>query len=154
VVLAKVLGLAKWTEGARHEVHEESMFLVSTDGHVIHFKIDEVNVLAGPGRGVIGIKLAPDDVCIGGALVSRRFDKMDVETSGGQTRELGGGKPTVGRGGLGHQEVKRTQFVRVKPPPIELTDWEALEEASGEKNGNGKHKDPGRNGKHSGGLFD
>src|SRR2546422_3483168 len=27
--------------------------------------------------------------------VSSRFTKMDVETSGGQTRELGGGKPTV-----------------------------------------------------------
>jgi DNA gyrase subunit A len=155
VVLAKVLGQSRWTEGAKHEVREESMFLVSADGHVIHFRIDEVNILSGPGRGVIGIKLLKDDVCIGGALVSSRFTKMDVETSGGQTRELGGGKPTVSRGGTGYQEVKRTQFVRIKPPAIELNDWEALELANGNgKNGNGK-KDPERNGKHgSGGLFD
>jgi hypothetical protein len=34
-------------------------------------------------------------------------------------------------------------------------DWEAIELAAGNgKNGNGKHKDPERNGKHSGGLFD
>jgi DNA gyrase subunit A len=156
VVMAKVLGQTKWTEGAKHVVYEESMFLVSADGHVIHFRIDEVNVLSGPGRGVIGIKLGKDDVCIGGALVSSRFTKMDVETSGGVVRELGGGKPTVGRGGLGHQEVKRTQFVHVLPPPIDLVDWEAIELAAGNgKNGNGKHKDPERNGKHSGGnLFD
>jgi DNA gyrase subunit A len=122
---------------------------------VIHFRIDEVNVLSGPGRGVIGIKLGTDDECIGGALVSSRFTKMDVETSGGVVRELGGGKPTVGRGGLGHQEVKRTQFVRVQPPPIDLMDWEAIELAAGNgKNGNGKHKDPERNGKHGGNLFD
>jgi hypothetical protein len=61
----------------------------------------------------------------------------------------------VSRGGTGYQEVKRTQFVRIKPPAIELNDWEALELANGNgKNGNGK-KDPERNGKHgSGGLFD
>jgi DNA gyrase subunit A len=156
VVVAKVLGQFKWLEGKRHKVIEESMFLVSEGGHVIHFPIEEVNVLSGAGRGVIGIKLADDDRCIGGALVSSRFTKMDVETSGGQTRELGGGKPTVSRGGTGYSEVKRTQLVRIKPPPIDLTDWEALEEALGEKNGkngNGK-KDPERNGKHSGGLFD
>ncbi|MBO0698122.1 MAG: DNA topoisomerase 4 subunit A [Zavarzinella sp.] len=152
VVLAKVLGQFKWTEGKRHKVVEESMFLVSEDGHVIHFPIEEVNVLSGAGRGVIGIKLGDGDKCIGGALVSSRFTKMDVETSGGQVRELGGGKPTVGRGGTGYQEVKRTQFVRIKTPPIDLTDWEALELATGEKNGNGKH--PERNGKHTGGLFE
>src|SRR5262249_27338933 len=139
VVLAKVLGQTRWTEGARNQVSEESMFLVSADGHVIHFRIDEINVLSGAGRGVIGIKLAEDDVCTGGALVSSRLTKMDVETSGGQTRELGGGKPTVSRGGTGYQEVKRTQFVRIQPPAIELNDWEALEAANGNgKNGNGK----------------
>jgi len=155
VVLAKVLGQFKWTEGKKHKVVEESMFLVSEDGHVIHFPIEEVNVLSGAGRGVIGIKLSDDDKCIGGAVVSSRFTKMDVETSGGQVRELGGGKATVSRGGSGYQEVKRTQFVRIKTPPIDLTDWEALELALGEKTANGKNgKHPERNGKHSGGLFD
>ena len=155
VVLAKVLGQHRWVEGKRTHIVEESLFLVSTDGRVIHFSIEEVNVLSGAGRGVIGLKLADDDTCLGGALVSGRFTKMEVETSGGQTRELGGGKPTVSRGGSGYSEVKRTQFIRIKPPPIDLNDWEALEEATGEKNGkngNGK-KDPERNGKHGGGCL-
>src|SRR5262249_39060306 len=35
---------------------EPSMFLASREGHVLHFAIDEVNVLAGAGKGVQGIK--------------------------------------------------------------------------------------------------
>src|SRR5262245_66228669 len=96
------------------------MFLVSEDGHVIHFSIEEVNVLSGAGRGVIGIKLSDDDKCIGGAVVSSRFTKMDVETSGGQVRELGGGKATVSRGGPGYEEGRRTQFVGMQTQASEL----------------------------------
>ncbi|MSR53694.1 MAG: DNA topoisomerase 4 subunit A [Gemmataceae bacterium] len=147
VVLVKLLGQYRWIEGKRTKIEEESIFLVSTEGRVIHFNIKEVNVLSGAGRGVIGIKLAEGDTCIGGALVSGRFDKLDVETSGGITREFGGGIPTIGRGGVGKQEVKRTQFVKIKPPPIDLADWEAIEE------GNDKAK-PERNGKKPGGLFE
>jgi DNA gyrase subunit A len=153
VVLAKVLNQYHWVDGKRTKIVEETMFLVSAEGHVIHFRIEEVNVLSGAGRGVIGIKLHDDDKCIGGALVHGRFTKMDVETSGGQTRELGGGKPTVGRGGSGHQEVKRTQFVRIVAPPIELTDWEAIELAA-EKAAEREAKLHERNGQKDGGLFD
>ena len=131
---------------------EESLFLVSAEGHVIHFKLDEVSVLAGAGRGVIGIKLAEVDTCIGGALISKRMDKFDIETSGGINRPFGGAIPTVGRGGAGKQEVKRTQFVRVVPPAIELTDWEAIEAGASGKDA--KIKDPGRNGPAKGELFD
>ena len=104
VVLAKVLGQYRWVDGKRTKIDEETMFLVSTEGHVIHFPIDEVNVLSGAGKGVIGIKLHDDDKCIGGALVHGRFTKMDVETSGGITQEFGGGIPTVSRGGTGRQD--------------------------------------------------
>lgn len=38
------------------------------------------------------------------------------------------------RGGKGHEAVKRTDFVRVVPPPIELVDWEKVEEKNGERN--------------------
>jgi hypothetical protein len=33
----------------------------------------------------------------------------------------------VGRGGKGFEAVKRRSFVRVIPPPIALTDWDAVE---------------------------
>ena len=40
---------------------DKSLFLVSRDGHVLHFAIEEINLIAGVGKGVIGIKLEDDD---------------------------------------------------------------------------------------------
>jgi DNA gyrase subunit A len=121
---------------------ETSIYLASADGHVIHFALDEINVLAGVGKGVMGIKLAEGDTCLGGALMSGRFDKMVLETSGGRTMEFGPAKyEQTSRGGKGFEAVKRANFVRVVPPPIELVDWDQVEgkEAKGraEANGNG-----------------
>jgi DNA gyrase subunit A len=107
---------------------EETIYLASASGHVIHFVLEEINILSGAGKGVMGIKLADDDVCLGGALMSGRFDKMVLETSGGKTMEFGRGKYDVtSRGGKGFEAVKRASFVRVVPPPIELVDWDKVE---------------------------
>lgn len=111
---------------------EETMFLASVHGHVIHFSLEQVNVLAGVGKGVLGMKLEKKDTCLGGAIIGSRFDAMVVETAGGKTMEFRRGKyEPSNRGGKGFEAVKRTTFVRVVPPPIELVDWEALE---GKKN--------------------
>jgi len=136
VVMAKVLA------------DEESMFLASKDGHVIHFPLDQINILSGAGKGVIGIKLSEGDVCLGGALVSNRHDALSVETSGGITKEFRrGAYPCVNRGGRGHEVVKRAELARVVPAAIELVDWEAVEagnvgrpkpENKPEQGGNGK----------------
>jgi DNA gyrase subunit A len=123
---------------------EESLFLASQEGHVIHFPLDEVNILSGAGKGVMGIKLADGDVCLGGALINNRHDALAVETAGGKTMEYRrGAHPPTGRGGKGFEAVKRTTFTRVVPPPIELVDWDAVEgkakkeEKSVERNGDG-----------------
>jgi len=123
---------------------EETIYLASTEGHVIHFKVEEINVLSGAGKGVMGIKLADGDSCLGGALMSGRFDKMVLETSGGKTMEFGRLKYEItSRGGKGFEAVKRTNFVRVVPPPIELVNWDEIE-GKAEKNGkaetNGEQK--------------
>jgi DNA gyrase subunit A len=131
---------------------EESLFLASQSGHVIHFSVSEINVLSGAGKGVQGIKLSKDDVCLGGALISGRFDMLQVETAGGKTMEFRKGKyePTA-RGGKGFEAVKRTTFVRVVPPPVELVDWDSVEgkedKSKPERNGN-------TNGDGQRGLFD
>jgi DNA gyrase subunit A len=130
-----------------------SIFLVSASGHVIHFPIDEINVLSGAGKGVVGIKLAEGDTCLGGQLMTGRGDTMMVvETSGGKMMEFGGGKETTGRGGKGFEAVKRTNFVRVVPPAIQLVDWDKVE-------GKGEEKSKSANGKAEAngeerGLFD
>jgi len=115
---------------------EESIFLASAQGHVIHFPVDEINILAGVGKGVMGIKLADDDTCLGAVLVSERNPAMATETANGKTLEFKGTKYEItGRAGKGFEAVKRTTFLRVVSPPIELVDWDQLEgKKNGEKN--------------------
>jgi DNA gyrase subunit A len=129
---------------------EETIYLASANGHVLQFPIAEINVLSGVGKGVIGIKLKDADVCLGGALMGGRFDKFSLETSGGKTMEFGRQKyePTS-RGGKGFEAVKRTAFVRVVPPPIELVNWDEVEGKT-----NGKPKDEEKNGQQQGNLFE
>src|SRR5204862_3967325 len=63
--------------------HEEkTIYLASKDGRVVHFAIEEINILSGVGKGVMGIKLAAGDMCLGGALMGGRFDKFVLETTG------------------------------------------------------------------------
>ncbi len=119
---------------------EESICLASQNGHVLHFPVSEINVLSGVGKGVMGIKLEKNDVCLGGALFSGRFDKLVLETAGGKTMEFGRAKyDLTARGGKGFEAVKRTSFTRVVPPPIELVDWDKVE-------GKGEEKKPEANG--------
>ena len=126
---------------------EETMMLASADGHVIHFKIEEINILQGAGKGVMGIKLADDDKCLGGAVLARPSDQLQVETSGGKVMEFTGRYETVSRGGKGFEAVKRASFVRVVPPALELVDWDVLEGKAEVKNGRS-----GKNGQAT--LFD
>jgi DNA gyrase subunit A len=107
---------------------EETIYLASANGHVLQFAIHDINILSGIGKGVMGIKLGDGDSCLGGALMGGRFDKFILETSGGKMMEFGRAKYEVtSRGGKGFEAVKRTTFVRVVPPPIELVNWDEIE---------------------------
>jgi len=111
---------------------EDGMMLASRDGRVIHFPLDQVNILSGVGKGVIGIKLEDGDVCLGGALIGSRFDKLVVETENGKQQEFGRvAHPPVGRGGKGEKPGARTKFSRVVPSPIELVNWDEVEGKGG-----------------------
>ncbi len=57
---------------------EDSLFLVSANAHVLHFPLTEINVLAGVGKGVIGIKLEEGDTCLGGRVLSRKSEAIRV----------------------------------------------------------------------------
>jgi DNA gyrase subunit A len=118
---------------------ETGVMLASRNGRVIHFPIEEVNLLAGVGKGVIGVKLDEGDQCIGGVLVGRgRFEKLVVETENGKMQEFGiTAYPTVTRGGKGEKPGARTNFERVVPPEIQLVNWDEVE---------GKMPKPSKNG--------
>jgi DNA gyrase subunit A len=121
-----------------------SLFLASAGGHVLHFPVEEINILSGVGKGVIGIKLNQSDTCLGGAVVRNQNDALVVETSGGKQMEFYGSREMASRGGKGFEAVKRTSFVRIVPPSIELVDWDKVEGKAEERNGkpevNGEQK--------------
>jgi DNA gyrase subunit A len=127
---------------------ETGVMLASRLGHLIHFPVEQVSILAGVGKGVIGLKLE-DDACIGGILVGGRFDKLVVETEAGKTQEFGPGAiKSQNRGGKGEKPGARTRFTRIVPAEIELVNWDEVE-------GKARPKDrpsdkPGENGS----LFD
>ncbi|MER3416069.1 MAG: DNA topoisomerase [Gemmataceae bacterium] len=106
---------------------EKSLLLVSRQGHVIHFALKEVPVLAGPGRGVLGIKLDADDQCLGGCLIGQRQDGVIAETTDGRTLRLTGERELTHRGGRGQEALRRGTIARIVPEPIELVHWDELE---------------------------
>jgi len=122
---------------------EGSVMLATRGGRIIHFAIEEANILAGVGKGVIGIKLDADDEVIGGGLIgSSRFDKLVVEASNNKPYDCGPvAYPRQARGGRGGEVVKRLSLVRVIPLPIELTDWDVVEGKA-----KPREKEPGGNG--------
>jgi DNA gyrase subunit A len=123
---------------------EESIFLASANGHVIHFPIEQINILAGVGKGVMGIKLEEGDACLGGSLISGRHDALVMETSGGKILEFRRGKyETTSRAGKGFEAVKRTSFIRVVASAIELVDWDQVE-GKGEDSGKGPGSNDGQ----------
>ncbi|QDU64463.1 DNA gyrase subunit A [Planctomycetes bacterium Pan216] len=111
-------------------IDDETMFLAASDGHVIHFHLSDVNVLSGVGKGVKGIKMEDKVSCIGGQIVSGFREAMKVETTRGSELELRRGKyqPT-GRGGKGHEVIKRGGLVRVIPIEASLVDWSSIADA-------------------------
>ncbi|MGH7221977.1 MAG: DNA gyrase/topoisomerase IV subunit A [Gemmataceae bacterium] len=126
------------------KAEQRSLFLASANGHVLHFPVEEINILSGVGKGVIGIKLVQGDTCLGGTLVRNQNDALVVETSGGKQMEFYGSREMASRGGKGFEAVKRTSFTRIVPPSIELVDWDKVEGRAEERNGkaemNGEQK--------------
>jgi DNA gyrase subunit A len=84
-------------------------------------KVDEVNFLSGPGRGVILIKLAEDDRVLGFIASTGDRDLLTVETTRGAEQTISTGKYEVtGRGGKGRELLQRGQFTRVVWPTPEV----------------------------------
>jgi DNA gyrase subunit A len=107
----------------------QTMFLASKKARIIHFSLDDVPVLSGPGIGVKGIKMESGDVVLGAKLLARPSDTLRVDNSNGTTLSFGQMKYTVtSRGGKGVKTSQRNEFLAIPPEPIELVDWATLEE--------------------------
>jgi DNA gyrase subunit A len=106
----------------------ETVFLATRDARLIHFKIDDVPILGGPGKGVRGIKLAPNDEVLGAVQLGRQSDALHVINANDKSLSFGQMKYGVtSRGGKGIKTSTRTGFKEIVPRPIELVDWDQFE---------------------------
>jgi DNA gyrase subunit A len=107
----------------------QTMFLATKKARIIHFSLDDVPVLSGPGIGVKGIKMESGDEVLGAKLLTRPSDTLRVDNSNGTTLSFGQMKYNVtSRGGKGVKTSQRNEFLAITSEPIELVDWAALEE--------------------------
>jgi DNA gyrase subunit A len=117
---AEVVGVARLVGG-------EVLIAATAQGRALLCKADEVNYLAGPGKGVILVKLSDDDRVLGFIASSGDRDLMTVETTRGAEQTISTAKYEVtGRGGKGRELLQRGQFTRVVWPtpdaPVPLSE--------------------------------
>ena len=107
----------------------KTMFLASKQARVLHFKINEVPLLASAGKGVKGLKLESKDEVLGAVQLSRPSDCLRVKNSNGKVLSFGQMKYGVtSRGGKGVKTSQRNKFAELIRPEIELVDWAEFEE--------------------------
>ena len=115
---SEIVGVARITG-------KEVLIAATAEGRGLLCKVDEVNYLAGPGRGVILIKLGGEDRVLGFIASSGDRDLLTVETTRGAEQTISTAKYEVtGRGGKGRELLQRGQFTRIlwptpeAPPPF------------------------------------
>lgn len=105
-----------------------TMFLATEMARIIHFSIDDVPVLSGPGIGVKGIKMEAGDKVLGAKLLSRPSDTLRVLNNNGTKVSFGQMKYNVtSRAGKGVKTSQRNLFVEIEAEEIQLVDWSAHE---------------------------
>jgi DNA gyrase subunit A len=113
-----------------------TIMLATASARVLHFAVAEVPVLSSAGKGVRGMRVAPDDQVLGAALLTNPRDCLRVLTT--QEKELVFGQvkyEVASRGGKGVRAVHRSGFARVLRPPVALVDWSLHETADAAKKG-------------------
>ena len=104
---AQVIGVEK--------IHgSETVIAATREARAILCPVAEVNYLAGPGKGVILIKVGKGDHLLGFLASTGDRDLMRVETSRGAEQTISTAKYEVtGRGGKGREILKRGQIQRI-----------------------------------------
>jgi DNA gyrase subunit A len=111
---AEIIGVARVTGS-------EIVIAATREARAMLCKIGEINFLAGPGRGVILIKIGEDDRVLGFIASTGDRDLMTVETTRGAEQTISTAKYGItGRGGRGRELLQRGQFTRVVPQPPEV----------------------------------
>jgi DNA gyrase subunit A len=110
---AEVVGVVK-VDGS------ETIIAATAQARAMLCKIEEINYLSGPGKGVILIKLNPkEDRVLGFIASTGDRDLLTVETSRGAEQTISTTKYEVtSRGGKGRELLQRGQFTRIMPQDV------------------------------------
>jgi len=101
----------------------------STDGHGIAVELEELSVLAGPGRGTQLIKLGKDASVLAAKYVpSERKGSLVVKTENGKKYELFADSLAATRAGRGKAIVKRSGFAEYETDLPEVQELPEPEE--------------------------
>ena len=108
--------------GAVRVTGDETLIAATRQARAMLCKVDEINFLAGPGRGVILIKLQKENDRVLGFIASTGDrDLMTVETTRGAEQTISTTKYAItGRGGKGRELLQRGEFTRVIPQTPEV----------------------------------
>ena len=113
----------------------EIVSLATRQSHYLLFPVGQVNILSGPGKGVMAIKLKGDDYVMGFELTTERMHGLQIETSRGRVEILRPNKYRVSRrGGKGRELMRIGYIARVLAGPEEIL-LPPREESEGEPGG-------------------
>lgn len=111
----EVAGIGILTGPLKHT----AVAVASARGRVLLCKAEEVAQLAGPGRGVMVLKLDATDRVIAFSLLSSKDEQLTLLKEDGGALPLSTRKyQMVGRGGKGHPIIKRGRLTGMVPPEL------------------------------------
>ena len=98
----------------------ETIIAATAQARAMLCKVEEINYLSGPGKGVILIKLKPKEDRVLGFIASvGDRDLLTVETSRGAEQTISTTKYEVtSRGGKGRELLQRGQFTKIVAPDV------------------------------------
>jgi DNA gyrase subunit A len=106
--------------GAGKASGKETVICATKQRRALLAPVEDVNYLSGPGKGVVLIKLDDDDQVVGFIVAKDDRDTLVLEGSmGGEQRVNTAKYKPTGRGGKGHEVMKRGSLVRAIPTPPE-----------------------------------
>ncbi|NDC87661.1 MAG: DNA topoisomerase 4 subunit A [Bacteroidetes bacterium] len=116
------LGQGQWVVAAESAQGDEMVCLGTLRGMGLIFGMDQMPIVRGPAKGVIGIRLGPTDRLVGMALTTAMRQGLELETNKGKVDII---RPTriepAKRAGKGKAFIKRATFERMVPFVVEQT---------------------------------
>ncbi len=99
----------------------ELLGMVTEQGNALLCKAHDVPILAGAGKGVMGIKVAEGDKVFAAILMRGKQDQLQVKHESGKRYDVAFGKIDVGaRGSRGQRLFKKGVLNEVLESPIEI----------------------------------